>query len=259
MIMLLEYMFSILLAIAPALACTPFSTNFPSGSVSLASQHNSAQFISITPPNSFSVDNGLFIYLRRPAGETVTEGGVNNQLGEGATINSTFTLLYGKVTFEVSAPFSVPGAVVAVILIADEHDEIDIELLPGDAGHWQSNVYAPRPSDKQPLWGVFGEIEEFPHSPRSISSTHAYTVDWNKDRIIWSVDGTAVRTLEPDQTYKNGAIHYPSHAARLQLGIWDASSPLGTAQWAKGPIDWKRAPSDIHAIIKSVEVECPDT
>lgn len=36
-------------------------------------------------------------------------------------------------------------------------------------------------------------------------------------------------------------------------------SPLGTAQWAKGPIDWTKAPSDIHAIVKSVKVECPNT
>lgn len=60
---------------------------------------------------------------------------------------------YGRVTFDVSFPTLLPGAVVAVILIggwlltsssdmlnqlaAEEHDEIDIEMLGGDSHHWQ--------------------------------------------------------------------------------------------------------------------------
>ena len=61
-----------------------------------------------------------------------------------------------------------------------------------------------------------------------------------------------------EQTRKNGAPHYPSHPARVQLGIWDASTPVGTAEWAKGPIDWDKAPNTMTAIIRSVKVECPN-
>jgi len=60
-----------------------------------------------------------------------------------------------------------------------------------------------------------------------------------------------------DQTQKNGALHFPSHPTRIQLGIWDASSPAGTAEWAKGPIDWSTAPARMTAYFKSVTVECP--
>ncbi|KAF8519666.1 glycoside hydrolase family 16 protein [Gautieria morchelliformis] len=240
-------------------ACTPFSTSFSPGSITSGktSSAPTPPFIAITPSDSFTTTkDGLSMFLRKPPGDITRTDGVNSQLGEGTTINSTFTLLYGKVTFEVSFPTLVPGVVVAVILIADEHDEIDIEMIGGDADHWQSNVYAPSPSDTQPLWGVFGKIQDLPRSPSTIASVHAYTIDWNADRIIWSVDGIVVRTLEPHQTRKNGRLHYPSHAMRLQLGIWDASSPLGTAQWAKGPIDWTKAPAEIHALVRGVKVEC---
>lgn len=56
---------------------------------------------------------------------------------------------------------------------------------------------------------------------------------------------------------KNGALHFPSHPTRISLGIWDASSPAGTAAWAKGPIDWSTAPSRISATFSKVSLECP--
>jgi hypothetical protein len=33
----------------------------------------------------------------------------------------------------------------------------------------------------------------------------------------------------------NGCL--PSFFSHVQVGIWDASSPASTAEWAKGPID----------------------
>ena len=77
--------------------------------------------------------------------------------------------------------------------IADQGDEVDVELLGGDPAHWQTNVYAPSPRDKGPLWGVFGEIEDYPTG--SVKQNHEYTVDWNAERIVWSVDGQTVRTV----------------------------------------------------------------
>ena len=78
--------------------------------------------------------------------------------------------------------------------LADQHDEIDVELVGGDPSHWQTNVFTQNPKDKEPLYGVFGEIEDYTRDP-FLEDVHKYTIDWNKDRIIWSVDGSAVRTL----------------------------------------------------------------
>ncbi|KAI0046721.1 glycoside hydrolase family 16 protein [Auriscalpium vulgare] len=237
--------------------CMPLHTNFSPGSVaSRSSAPGSSPFIAVSPEGSYSTtDGGLKLFLQRPSGKITTDGGVNDKVAEGATINSTFTMLYGKLTVEVSGS-TVSGIVSAAILIAEEHDEIDVELVGGDQTNWQTNVYAPSPSDKEPLWGVFGEIENLP-ARGSIADMHQYTIDWSAERIVWSVDGRVVRTLRPEDTRKNGTLHYPSHPSRVQLGIWDASSPQGTAEWANGPVNWERAPERMSAVVRSVTVECP--
>ena len=73
-------------------------------------------------------------------------------------------------------------------------DEIDVEILGGDTTHWQSNVFTTSPADQEPLWGVFGEIEDY-SKKGSVAQLHRYTIDWSEDRIIWSVDGQETRTL----------------------------------------------------------------
>lgn len=62
--------------------------------------------------------------------------------------------------------------------------------------HRQTNIFAPQPHEKEPLYGVFGGLESFPSSSNTINSLHTYTVDWNSERIIWSVDGHHVRTIQ---------------------------------------------------------------
>ncbi|KAI0793621.1 glycoside hydrolase [Fomes fomentarius] len=214
-------------------------------------------FDPLSPPSSYSLDaDGLKLYLEKPASEVTTKGNVNSEVAEGATYNSTFTVRYAKVTYTFSAP-AVPGVVSAAILIAPEGDEIDIELLGGDPSHWQTNVFAPAPHEAQPLYSAFSSVQHYPTSPKTVAETHSYAIDWSPERIAWSVDGHEVRTLYKDDTSKNGALHYPSHVSRLQLGIWDASSPADTSEWARGPIDWSKAPSRMSAVFKSIQVECP--
>ncbi|KAJ2972406.1 hypothetical protein NUW54_g12274 [Trametes sanguinea] len=245
-------------------------------SITLDSSHAmdfDRSFIPVSPAGSYQLaSNGLQLLLDRPQGKIVTKKNVNDKVAEGATLNSTFTILYGMVTFMLSGP-ATPGVVTAAILIADQHDEIDIELVGGDPKHWQTNVFAPSPRDDQPLYGVFGEIDDYPHGQKSVEATHSYTIDWNEDRVQWSVDGAVVRTLHKgtqkngkrwrfahgftDDTKQKGALHYPSHPARLQLGIWDASSPAGTSEWARGPINWEDAPRRMSATFDSIEVKCP--
>jgi beta-glucanase (GH16 family) len=78
-------------------------------------------------------------------------------------------------------------------------DEIDIEILGGDRKHWQTNVFAPSPQDSKPHYGVLNSIEKVDSSSSNetptINDYHAYSIDWNEERIIWSIDGKATRTL----------------------------------------------------------------
>ncbi|KAH9817345.1 family 16 glycoside hydrolase [Melampsora americana] len=182
---------------------------------------------------------GVELILQPPAGPVTTskDGSTNDKLGDGATINSTFALLYGKVTFTLQAS-SVPGSVTAAVLIGTKtDDEIDVEILGGDPTHWQTNVFRSAPGETEPLYGVFGGVEGYSGNGR-VDQVHKYVVDWSPTRIEWSVDGQVMRTLTPSGTLHGGQQHYPSAASRIQIGIWDASNPSGTSEWAKGPIPW---------------------
>ncbi|TFK52070.1 concanavalin A-like lectin/glucanase [Heliocybe sulcata] len=228
-------------------SCEPFYTAFPGF-------YLPHELVAISHSDSYTVDKaGLHMFLERPEGNIKTGDGVNDKVADGATLNSTFTFLYGKVTYEMLAP-TVPGVVTAAILIADEGDEMDIELLGSDPSHFQSNIFAPKPKDRGPLYGVFSSVDDIPTG--TTKTVHSYSIDWNADRIIWSVDDKAVRTLRKDETMYHGVQHFPSHATRIQLGIWDASNPAGTAAWAHGPIDWKNVPRTMEATVKSIKLEC---
>ncbi|KAL0953714.1 hypothetical protein HGRIS_004906 [Hohenbuehelia grisea] len=266
--------------------CSPFWTTFPASAVANAGSgsNSRAPFVGITPPTSYkATGNGLQMFLDRPKWEVTTANGVNDFVGEGSTLNSTFTMLYGRVTWVLSTD-AVPGVITAAIFIADKFlgDEIDLEFLGSDPTHWQTNVFAPAPEDTTPLYGVLSSIEDIPQSRNdrrgTITEPHAYTIDWNADRIIWSIDGQPVRQLTPgkalaviiyalryskdllpgivEQTGINGALHYPKDPMRIQLGIWDASTPIGTAEWAGGPINWQKVTKRITATIHSITVEC---
>ncbi|KAI0709629.1 glycoside hydrolase [Cerioporus squamosus] len=214
-------------------------------------------FDPLSPPGSYSLDtDGLRLFLDKPDGKITRKGRTNSKVADGATFNSTFTVRYGKVTYTFSGP-ATPGVVTASILLASERDEIDVELLGGDPLHWQTNVFAPAPSEDQPLYGAFSSVQDYPHSPKNVASTHSYAIDWSPERIVWSVDGSQVRTLLKEDTMKKGALHYPSHPARLQFGIWDASAEEGTSEWAHGPVDWNTASRRMAAVFTSIQVECP--
>lgn len=240
--------------------CQPLKTSFSDASSVAANL--SASFVAVSPEESYQVGkNGLELLLKGPDGNVISEGGVNDELGTGATVNSTFFLLYGVVTFEIAAP-PVPGIVTAAILLSNATDEIDIEILGADVTHWQTNMFAPpsgtnNSTPAQPMYNVFSSVEGIGANHTDITKTHSYFINWTSTQIDWGVDGQVVRTLKKVDTEKNGVFYFPSHPARIQIGIWDASSPLGTCQWAKGPVNWAQAPGIMNATVKSVTVECP--
>lgn len=71
--------------------CEPFSINF-SG---FQSSEFTRYFVPISPAGSYELgSDGLDLYLDRPHGKINTKGNVNDKVAEGATINSTATLLF---------------------------------------------------------------------------------------------------------------------------------------------------------------------
>ncbi|KAJ7668360.1 glycoside hydrolase family 16 protein [Mycena rosella] len=218
-----------------------------------ASPSFNSHFTAISPEGSYALtDKGLEMNLYKPNGRVTTSAGVNDKIGDGATINSTFTLSAGKVTFQVSSP-TVSGVIVAGILIGDTSlDEIDIEFVCGEPDSWQTNLFVADPRDSRPEYGVFSSKQKVD----SVTKLHSYSIDINGEKITWSIDNMIVKTLAKNECTRNGFLHYPTHTMRVQLGIWDASSPAGTAEWGRGPVNWTGAPDKITATVKSVTVEC---
>ncbi|KAL0145045.1 glycoside hydrolase family 16 protein [Mucor lusitanicus] len=160
------------------------------------------------------------------------------------------TLLhYGSVSFDLQAAGKA-GAVTAAVLLAPGGDEIDFEMLGADHNKVQTNFFY----GSNPIYGVNSADTEV--NINTASGTHNYTVDWSPERIEFFVDGKLIRTVEnKDDCDKNGDCTYPTHAAAVQIGLWDSSAVSSTTEWAKGPIDWTTGET-ISATVKSVTVNC---
>ncbi|KAI8883419.1 glycoside hydrolase family 16 protein [Backusella circina FSU 941] len=170
--------------------------------------------------------------------------------GRGPTLNASTYILYGKISATIRSA-SVGGAITAFIMIADEGDEIDFELLGGDTNHAYTNFF----------WGhhveylINGGKHEIPGNPID-TAFHKYTIDWQPEKIEWLIDDKLIRTqFKKDTCGRQGECRFPSKPARIQFGLWDGSYDSGTAQWARGPIDWTQH-SSISAHVKELTVDC---
>ncbi|KAI9340656.1 concanavalin A-like lectin/glucanase domain-containing protein [Zopfochytrium polystomum] len=164
---------------------------------------------------------------------------VNAATKAGTRISTSRYILYGKFSIKMKAtPASAGGIVSTFITMSDRGDEIDWEILPAvTKGPATTNVFYNRVLE-------FG-VHDGSHSPPSGSvdtDYHEYTIDWNRERIVWSIDGTAVRTYEKANSYETSVngYYYPSTPSLVQLGSWDGgdSSSAGTASWAGGPVSF---------------------
>ncbi|KAG0744437.1 hypothetical protein G6F16_004368 [Rhizopus arrhizus] len=154
---------------------------------------------------------------------------------------------YGRVSFELKTA-GAPGVVTAAILMSPGGDEIDFEMLGGDPKKVQTNYFY----GKNIVYGVNGGNHD---SEDTTSGFHTYTIDWSPTEIKYLIDNKEIRKVRKADTCKRATCEYPTEASAIQIGIWDASNPSDTAEWAKGPVDWKKYKS-ISAIIKSVKIEC---
>ncbi|KAI7901872.1 concanavalin A-like lectin/glucanase domain-containing protein [Cokeromyces recurvatus] len=174
----------------------------------------------------------------------------NKYEGSGCTFNATTYMQYGKFSATVKAA-KVPGAVTAVILIADNGDEIDFELLANPKNQITSNYfYGPNI--------VYGKNGKEINAPNGsvFNEFYKYTIEWSPSEIKWFINDKEIRTKTRLSTKNGDTYEYPTHPARVQFGLWDGSSSSGTAQWAHGPIDWNKQKEPITAYIKNVQITC---
>ncbi|KAI8355519.1 glycosyl hydrolases family 16-domain-containing protein [Blakeslea trispora] len=179
---------------------------------------------------------------------------VNSKEGSGFTFNHTNTMLYGEFTVDLKSA-EAPGAVTAIILYANNGDEIDFEILAGAKDQVTTNYFY----GQNITYGVNGETTDV-EGKQAYAKFHKYTIKWTPEKIIWSIDGAVVRQKLKSSTVldpKHGNINqYPGSLAYISIGLWDGSTSPGTAEWSQGPIDWKKYPGAITAHVRSVEVIC---
>ncbi|KAJ2956789.1 hypothetical protein NQZ79_g7376 [Umbelopsis isabellina] len=137
------------------------------------------------------------------------------------------------------------GLVTAFIFMSPNGDEIDWEWVGDEV---QTAFY-------------YKGIPDFSTADAKVlkdqsTKYHTYAIDWQPDAITWYLDGEVYRKVTKESTYKDGEYHYPSEAAHVELGLWDASGSASTAEWAHGPINWAKQPDYISAHVEYVTVKC---
>ncbi|KAI9250285.1 concanavalin A-like lectin/glucanase domain-containing protein [Sporodiniella umbellata] len=173
----------------------------------------------------------------------------NTEEGQGPTFNASTYMHYG--TFEATLKSAeVGGAVTAIILIADNKDEIDYELL-GKGNRQDEEVQTNYFWGQEIVYGKNGASHSVGNGPIS-EEFHTYKIEWTPETIIWSVDGKELRKKTREETNDK----FPSSPARVQIGLWDGSSAAGTAEWAHGPIEWNNIDKPVCATIKRLKVKC---
>lgn len=166
------------------------------------------------------------------------------------TMSTSKYIMFGKVTAVVKASPGT-GIVSSFILESDDLDEIDWEWLGSTDSSVESNFFGKGNTtsyDRAVYHDVSTPIESF----------HSYVIDWTAERIVWSIDGTTVRTLlytDPVALYGK---NYPQTPMMIKMGSWvgcpDASDTAiaGTCSWAGGQAVF---PATDTMYVKSVTIE----
>ncbi|UZP44057.1 hypothetical protein NXS19_011869 [Fusarium pseudograminearum] len=148
---------------------------------------------------------------------------------------SLFYIMFGRVEITMKAA---PGAgiVSSLVLQSDDLDEIDIEWLGSDNDEIQSNFFGKGQTTSYNR----GEFHDITNTQ---GEWITYTIDWNKDRILWMVGGTVIRTLNAGDAPDN---QYPQTPMQVKFGSWAGgdpnTNPPGTVKWARGPTDFSKGP-----------------
>jgi beta-glucanase (GH16 family) len=158
-----------------------------------------------------------------------------NSVSDAPTISSSKYIFFGKVEVVVQASPGV-GIVSSFVLQSDDLDEIDWEWLGGDTANVQTNYFSKGCTDVYDRGG-YSKIA----NPQSGFNT--YTIEWTNTTLVWSINGTPVRTLSASAV--SGCSGYPQTPMQLKLGNWVAGSPTapqGTIDWAGGLTNFAQAP-----------------
>ncbi|GLJ23351.1 hypothetical protein SUGI_0441820 [Cryptomeria japonica] len=153
----------------------------------------------------------------------------------GSGFQSKNEYLFGKIDMQIKlVAGNSAGTVTAYYMSSqgDKHDEIDFEFLGnlcGDPYIVQTNVFSQGQGIREQriyLW--FDPTADF----------HTYSVLWNPQQILFSVDGTPVRVFKNNE---NVGVAYPKNQGmRIYSSLWNGDDWATRGGLVK--IDWSKAP-----------------
>jgi len=220
--------------------CNPLTTTCSAN----AGLDQSTYFVDFTkgaPPNSsWSAATGTTInYGSKGAEFTISKA------GQAPTIETDFYIFFGYVEVKMQAAPGT-GIVSSIVLESDDLDEIDWEFLGGDGTQAETNYFGKGNTT------TYNRAIYYPvSSPQT--TVHTYAVNWTSSSLVFSIDGTAVRTLL--YTDADGGANYPQTPMKLKLGNWAggaAGEPAGTVEWAGGATNFANAPFTMY--VESVSI-----
>ncbi|TQS38306.1 hypothetical protein Golomagni_01187 [Golovinomyces magnicellulatus] len=169
---------------------------------------------------------------------------------DSSTMVLTKYIMFGHIDMVAKASHG-NGIVSSFVLLSQDLDEIDWEWIGGDNNNVQTNFFGK---------GDTSSYDRATHIPikTPIETFHTYSLDWTAERMVWLIDGTAVRTVAFTDPITKGGRIYPQSPMQVKVGDWigclDASNiqTQGTCIWAGGQADLSKGPFIMS--IKSINV-----
>jgi len=162
------------------------------------------------------------------------------------TMASNWYFFFGSVEVVMKASDG-RGIVSSFVLESDDLDEVDWEWIGSDTKQVQSNYFG-KGDDSTFDRGGFHDVA----NPQA--EFHTYRLDWTAEKLVWSINGVAVRTLLYADA--KAGTRYPQTPMKVKIGSWVAGSstaPKGTVEWAGGLADFTNNPT-YKMVVKSVKV-----